>query len=96
MSENQQPQSENEQQEGTPITFGMTPGGFRGAALGIAAAYILSGLAGMIFGQELPTTMLAIVFALIGYIIADKRLKKANQQADAGKDAQPSDQTGSE
>lgn len=63
--------------------FGMSRSRFHAAALGIAAGFIVSGLAGILFHVELNPTTSVIVCGAIGfgisYLIDRKREKDAAQ-----------------
>ncbi len=78
MNKDQQPQTESSGPQPVRGASGINAECFRGAALGIAVAYIAAGLFGMIFDKEVSATTLALVFAVFGYLIAKKRYDKTH------------------
>lgn len=65
-----------------PMIFGMPGFYFRGAALGVAVGYILSGVIGLAFQRAVSANICAIVMGVAGYFIAKTiRKKRLAQQA---------------
>lgn len=63
-----------------PMTFGMPSFCFRGAALGVAMGYILSGIIGLVLERTVSANVCAIAGAVIGYFIAKAIRKKRQAQ----------------
>lgn len=62
--------------------FGMPRVCFRGAALGLAAGYILCGVVSMIVDKTLSATMFGLVCAGLGYLIAKRLHDKRSGQGE--------------
>gem|GEM_PF-5011661 len=67
-------------QPAEPMIFGMPSFCFRGAALGVAAGYILSGVIGLVFQRTVSANICAIVVGVAGYFIAKTIWKKRRTQ----------------